>query len=107
VIEKVISERPGWVAIHIIVDGEALPNTIGHEFVETGESSNVEIELEPGKATEEMIAMLHIDAGEEGVYEFPGGADDPVSVGGDVVAPRFRVTFVEPSPGAASQVTRH
>jgi predicted lipoprotein with Yx(FWY)xxD motif len=44
-------------------------------------------------ATETLYAMLHVDAGTEGEFEFPDGADGPaVDADGNVVTPPFALT---------------
>jgi plastocyanin len=56
-------------------------------------------------ATETLYAMLHTDAGEVGTWEFPGGADTPVAVDGQVVTPAFSVTGLPSAdPGVTPMV---
>ena len=90
VIARVVSEGPGWVAIHIEKDGKPGP-IIGYAPVQAGENTNVEVEIDTEKATETLFAMLHVDAGEQGKYEFPDGPDVPVKVGDKVVVKPFKV----------------
>lgn len=93
VVDEVYSNGPGWVAIHIQENGQGGP-AIGHARLNSGLNTNVVVELEPGRATETMYAMLHIDAGEVGTYEFPG-ADVPEAGDPQVVSPEFRVTLTQ------------
>jgi plastocyanin len=51
----------------------------------------VQVEIDAGNATETMYAMLHTDAGDVGVWEFPDGPDTPVAVGEQVIAPAFKL----------------
>ena len=87
VIEKVVAAEPGWMVIHADVDGK--PGTvIGQTAVEVGENSNVVVEIDLEKATPTLFAMLHYDAGEVGVYEFPGD-DVPVKIDENIVVTGF------------------
>lgn len=77
---KVIAQEDGFVVIH--AGGEGFP-AIGNAPIKAGVNENVEVTIDPAKATEKMTAMIHIDAGEKGKYEFPG-ADAPASLGGAI-----------------------
>lgn len=90
-IGAVVADRPGWIVIHISQDGAPGP-VIGQSAVPEGSSSNVVVEIELGMATEQLFAMLHFDAGTEGVYEFPGD-DAPVLVDDVIVNVAFQAEF--------------
>lgn len=110
VVKRVVSEGPGWVAIHIVENGNVGP-TIGHAPVVPGEQNNVVVPIDPdpGKATSDLVAMLHIDAGQLGKYEYPNGPDVPASVPGgtnpSVIMPGFRITFLQQGAGAPASGT--
>jgi hypothetical protein len=104
VVEKVVSVVPGWVAIHTVKDGAVSNDSIGHEFVNVGESDNIVVPLEPGKATETLMAMLHEDHGKAGVYE-GSLIDPPVDGSASVVQPMFTVTFNQQGSAETSSVT--
>jgi len=89
-IEKVVSNGPGWIVIHTQKDGKPGP-IIGYAAVNDGENDNVVVQIDATAATATLYAMLHTDAGQVGMYEFPGD-DVPVKVGDKVVTPPFRVT---------------
>lgn len=89
-VDEVVSEGAGWIVIHADSDGSPGPD-IGHAAVEEGENTNVVVEIDAAQATETLYAMLHVDAGTPGVYEFPGD-DVPVMVDGQLVNPSFQVT---------------
>jgi len=91
VIAEVISEGPGWLVIHAQADGKPGP-ILGYSAVAAGANENVSVQIETAKATETLYAMLHMDAGEAGVFEFPEGPDGPVTVDGKVVTPPFSVS---------------
>lgn len=94
-VDRVFSEGPGFVVIHIDVDGA--PNRVaGFAPVEAGWTYNLEIPIDATIATPVLYAMLHLDDAEVGVYEFGTveGADAPVSVDGAVVTPPFNVNII-------------
>ncbi len=75
VVERVISEGPGWVAIYS--DQEGQPGLIiGFAALENGLNENVRVELIESAVTSQLYARLHQDttAGDE--FDFPG--NDPV-----------------------------
>lgn len=102
VIEDVDAAQDGWIVIHVTRDGGPGP-VIGFAPVEAGENHDVEVEIDLEQATGQLFAMLHLDAGTEGTYEFPGD-DRPVKVGDSIVNVSFQVTFpVEPAVTVSDQ----
>jgi LPXTG-motif cell wall-anchored protein len=89
-VDKVVAAQAGWMVIHAEADGKPGP-VVGHSAVAAGENTNVVVEIDTAKATAKLFAMLHVDAGEMGKYEFPG-PDGPVKVDGKVVVVPFAVT---------------
>ena len=92
-VARVVAVQPGWVVIHRD-DGGAPGAVIGHAAVDAGVSNNVVVPVDAGQATSTLHAMLHVDDGEAGVYEFPG-ADVPVTANGDVVVRPFEIQPAE------------
>lgn len=90
-VAEAVSEGPGWVVIHADEEGAPGPVIGNSEQLTNGINSNLTIEIDGESATQTLYAMLHTDAGEVGVYEFPG-PDSPVSVDGAVVTSAFTVT---------------
>jgi predicted lipoprotein with Yx(FWY)xxD motif len=95
IVADVYSQGPGWMVIHNKVNG-ALGPQIGHTHVNSGDNKNVAVKIDPSQATPLMYAMLHIDAGIIGKYEFPG-ADVPAMLNGEMVAPPFNATVYSDS----------
>lgn len=93
-VERVASNGPGWIVIHADADGKPGP-VIGYAAVADGENSDVTVEIDSAAVTPVLYAMLHVDEGEVGVYEFPG-ADTPAQVNDVIVVSSFR------SQGAAT-----
>ncbi len=88
VVQRVVSGGPGWIVIHADVNGSPGP-VIGYAAVQEGVNTNVRVKIDAAKKTPVLYAMLHVDAGEIGKYEFPG-ADVPVKMNGMMVSPAFK-----------------
>jgi transforming growth factor-beta-induced protein len=71
----------GWLVIHADADGRPGP-VLGQAALAPGTTENVVVMLdEPLDEDATVWAMLHVDEGQVGVYEFPG-PDVPVQVEG-------------------------
>ena len=105
VVDSVTAAQAGWMVIHADDNGSPGP-VIGHSAVEEGETSDVSVDIDLDAATETLYAMLHVDAGTMGTYEFPGD-DTPVQVDGSIVVMPFTVTLpmaeVTPSLSVSDQ----
>ncbi len=95
VIPVAIAAEPGWVVIHIDGGGKPGP-VIGWAPVQAGENRDVKVSIDVQKATETLFAMLHVDRGAMGTYEFPG-ADVPVKVNDRVVVKPFKAMMMLPT----------
>ena len=89
-IDKVVSAGPGWMTIH--ADKNGTPGeVIGFSAVADGENTGVVVTIDSKKTTTKLYAMLHIDAGIVGTYEFPG-ADVPAKAeDGSMISPAFMI----------------
>jgi predicted lipoprotein with Yx(FWY)xxD motif len=67
-VNQVVSDGPGWVAIYSVKNGN-FDKRIGIAAVTDGINEDVKVSLEPGKATDEMIAVLLLDKGTAGEYD--------------------------------------
>jgi predicted lipoprotein with Yx(FWY)xxD motif len=85
------SQGPGWMVIHSQVNGTVGP-AIGETHLNPGDNKNILVKIDPAQATSVMYAMLHIDAGTLGTYEFPG-PDVPVMFNGNMLSPAFNATI--------------
>ena len=94
-IDEVIAAQLGWMVIHAGDNGSPGP-VIGFTQVQEGTNSDVSVEIDLDAATETLFAMLHIDAGTAGEYEFPGD-DVPERANDAVVVTPFTVTLPETS----------
>lgn len=97
-------EGPAWVVIHADDEGKPGP-VIGYAPLTESNNSNVVVEIDEDAATPILHAMLHVDAGEVGTYEFPG-ADVPVKVGDAIVMAEFSAAPVvqEETPEAEGEM---
>jgi hypothetical protein len=90
VIAKVVSATPGWIVIHSDNAGKPGP-VVGYAAIRSGENLSVVVAVDAKKVTPVLYAMLHVDEGVVGAYEFPG-ADKPTMSSGMMVSPAFKVT---------------
>ena len=87
-IASVTAAAAGWIVIHLDADGRPGP-VLGQSAVEAGENSDVVVALDPPLEEETALwAMLHVDEGVVGEYEFPG-PDGPVRDGEMIVMTPF------------------
>ncbi len=91
----------GWIVIH---DSDAAGNVVAPAIIskpvaiKAGTTDNIVIEMTKDvSAGGKVFAMLHVDAGVIGTYEFPG-ADVPIQNGEQVVVVPFNVTAATPAP---------
>lgn len=96
-IASVTAAQDGWLVVHADDDGAPGPD-IGQAPVMAGENTDVVVEIDRAMATDTLHAMLHVDAGEIGVYEFPGADGPVVDDEGNVVNVPFSVMEAEETP---------
>ena len=100
-VSSVTSAGDGWVVIHAD-DGGKPGAVLGQTAVGAGTTDNVIVLLDPPLAASgQLWAMLHVDAGTVGTYEFPG-ADAPAMDNGNIVMAPFTVTITGASSGTGS-----
>jgi hypothetical protein len=87
-IDSVVSAQNGWLAIH---STDADSSVIGAAFVHAGVNRQVQIMISTDYLTDTVKAILHIDAGQSGIYEFPD-PDVPVKdARGNIIAPSVKI----------------
>lgn len=70
-ISGVVSDSPGWIVIH--ADDKGKPGQIlGYSPVSKGSNNNIVVNIDSSAATQRLFAMLHVDEGIIGSFEFPG-----------------------------------
>jgi hypothetical protein len=88
---EVVATVPGWMVIHLDNNGSPGP-VVGQTAVEAGSNSDVVVTLDPAlEGDTSLWAMLHVDEGAVGTYEFPG-PDVPVRDGDMIVMTPFVAT---------------
>jgi uncharacterized surface protein with fasciclin (FAS1) repeats len=99
---QAVAAQAGWMVIHADNDGAPGP-VLGHASLPAGTTDNIIVTLdEPISGEVKLWAMLHVDEGEAGVYEFPG-PDAPVTLDGAVVMEPF--TAIVTGGEAAAEAT--
>jgi hypothetical protein len=88
-INKVTIDQPGWIVIQSDDDGEP-GYVLGFSQLDNFKSENITVGIDPKMASSVLFAVLYIDRGITGVFEFPG-PDTPVKVNGMVTSSSFTV----------------
>jgi hypothetical protein len=98
-VSTVFARETGWVVVHRNDNGSP-GAVIGNTFVESGSSSDVQVQLEESVSNNEQLwVMLHNDTGTAEEYEFsgPDSPDQPVVVDGAPVATPFTIQQTDPA----------
>ena len=96
-IDKVMMEQDGFVVIHeTSADGKPVaPGSIGSAVVKKGTSEKIVVRLTKRvKKGSKLVAMLHVDTGRMGRYEFSARSqaqDKPLMIGNAPVIKTFTV----------------
>lgn len=96
-IDRVTSPDAGWLVIYAANAGGTPAEALGYAAVAPGENRGLTLTVEPTAATTTLIAMLHQDGGEAGVFEFPG-PDEPLPDEAGAVRVPFQVDIQLPLP---------
>ena len=101
-IAYVLASKDGWIVIHSTNGG----TVIGHAAIKAGLNSSVRVTIDNvSKMTDQVSAMLHIDAGLIGTYEFPGPDAPVLGSDGKPISPLFSTTGIAATPGATMAAT--
>lgn len=112
-LDRVELEQDGFVVVHATdtAGDVVLTPPLGLTYLEAGEHMDVAVELDTdlldeygyGAGPKAVVPMLHVDANEDGAYQFPDGGDVPVMAdGGALVSP---LELSMPEMGRASVAT--
>lgn len=91
-IDRVTSPEPAWLAVHAATEADEETPPLGYTAVSPGVSENITVTIDPLLATDTLVAILHQDAGEADVFEYPG-ADEPMRRAETAVAVPFGVAI--------------
>ncbi len=98
IIAKAITTAPSWVVIHLVEQGKP-GKIIGQNLLSAGENQLFNVTLSVSPTAPQLIAMLHRDSGEVGVFEET--SDSPVmDSAGEIVMTKFNV--LKPLPETAN-----
>ncbi|WP_292392816.1 DUF7282 domain-containing protein [Methanoculleus sp. UBA303] len=89
-VDEAVSNGTGWLVIHNNLFGHP-GGVIGYAPVESGVNTDVTVTIHTFVATDTLFAVLHHDAGKEGVFEYPI-PDVEQRVGGEIVIVPFNAT---------------
>jgi hypothetical protein len=90
-VDLVVAAKPGWIVIQTQAAGGASA-VLGYAPVDEGENEQVEVTIEAAGAGPLLRAVLHVDEGSSGEFEFPG-PDQPVQIDSETAAAAFEVDF--------------
>ncbi len=93
-IQTVIAAKKGWLVIHADENGEP-GEVVGFSPVKEGINDNILVNINIEKSKSKLHAMLHIDEGVDGEYEFPGDDSPATSENGQIVNRPFSVALLE------------
>lgn len=100
VIDKASIGDDGWVVIHEKQNGQP-GSKIGYTSLSKGSASAIKVMIDKTNLTPSLIAMLHYDREQKGVFEFPG-ADGPVIKDQQVIMKEFNIlNYAEASKPSA------
>ena len=89
-VDKTPDSFQGWVVVGPIEDDNPGP-VKGHQAVGPGNTTRIRVPLDSNLPPGLYYAILHFDNGKPGVFEYPGGADGPVTVDGHLAMVQFRI----------------
>ncbi len=77
------------MVIHAEREGQ-VGEVLGKTAVSPGTTTDVEVTIDPLQATDSLTAMIHVNAGSESTFDFPG-EDDPLLAEGSTIAHSFAI----------------
>ncbi len=88
-VDRVETNEPAWVAIYEAADIDT-NRVLGYAPVSRGVSTDVTVDVNQTPSSDQLIAQLHTDAGQIGVFDFPD-ADPVIQTDGQPVAVPFNL----------------
>ncbi len=93
IVKTVATSRDGWVSVHKSQadGGMQTPESIGQARVDSGDREDIIVDLWEAPAVgDKLWVLLHVDAGDRGLYEFPD-KDVAVYKNGEIMARSFEI----------------
>jgi plastocyanin len=93
VIRNVVARANGWIVLYKVANG-ASEDIVGQSAIKIGENHNVYVRLTGVNTSQDLLAILHYDLGQKGVFEYIG-PDVPVMLNNEMVMKKFFTTHVD------------
>ncbi|MGB0588198.1 MAG: cupredoxin domain-containing protein [Myxococcota bacterium] len=95
VIDDIAAAEAGWIVVYQDANG-GFGRQLGHAAVKSGTSTQVAVTLiRTAVDGETLHALLHVDHGQDGDFEFPGQDEPVLTEGGEPVSGSFVVTVAD------------
>lgn len=89
-IKRVDALEDGWVVVYQSNYQGLAGEILGYAKIKKNRNRNIEIFLQKEIMTPYLAALLHVDRGQTGVFEYPG-TDGPVIRNGEVIMKNIRI----------------
>lgn len=93
IIAGVVSTQPGWAVVYAMDEAGELGQILGTAPVKTGVNNTLTVTIDPAQASQTMTAILHVDEGKSGEFEYPDGPDEPLQREDGIIADTFNLDF--------------
>lgn len=90
VIRSVTARASGWIVIYK-VSNDVSGDIVGQTAVKVGVNNNVYVRLSGVNMSQDLLAILHYDLGQKGIFEYIG-PDVPVMLNNEMVMKKFFTT---------------
>ncbi|MCR4279941.1 MAG: plastocyanin/azurin family copper-binding protein [Candidatus Komeilibacteria bacterium] len=94
-VARVIAYEDGWAVVHASNNGQ-VGRILGFAPIMAGTNEDVSVSINTAEAGEELVVMLHVDAGVKGTFE-PDTDDIPVAVNNATVMTVIKLQLEEDS----------
>jgi hypothetical protein len=104
-VDEVDAAQPGWLVVYKDANG-SLGEMVGYTLVQPGKNTGLNMAVDSSKIGNDpgLWAVLHMDSGAIGTFEF-GGADAPVVVNGKMVEVAFASAAAAGQPSSAAPIS--
>lgn len=85
-----IVDVPAWLVVYASEEGQR-GEILGFTSLNPGVNRDLVVEVDGAQLTDTLYAVLHLDAGEVGEFEYPGGEDVPLQRNRQILQVPFQV----------------